>query len=109
MARNGMYSKVITDPFIASSTAQTEKFMLVEAVRTSIFIAGCSLQLRNSVIFLFLRHWSIRGWYVYSYQLALLRSSIPAQAPSDCGRPHQGRPTAFGKELPPTEARRNKN
>jgi hypothetical protein len=64
-----MYSKVIMDLFIASSTARTEKFMLAEAVRTSIFITGCSHQLRNSVIYLFLRRWSIRGWYVYSYQL----------------------------------------
>jgi hypothetical protein len=31
-----MYSKVIMDLFIASSTAQTEKFMLAEAVRTHI-------------------------------------------------------------------------
>ena len=69
MARNGMYSKVIMDLFIASSTAQMEKFMLVEAVRISLFTTGCSLQLRNSVIFLFLRHWSIRGWYVSPYQL----------------------------------------
>jgi len=62
MATNGMFSKVIMDLFIASSTAQTEKFMLAEA----------------------------------------------RMVPSDCGRPHQGRLTAFGKELLLTEARRNK-
>lgn len=52
----------------------------------------------------FLFHWSIRGRYVYSYQFDQPRPFIPAQVPSDCGRPHQGRLTAFGKELPPTEA-----
>jgi len=30
---------------------------------------------------------------------------VASQVPSDYGKPHQGRLTAFGKELPPTEAR----
>ena len=47
---------------------------------------------------------SIRGWYVVAYCVLRSCSLLPTQAPSDCGRPHQGRDTGFGK-VPPTEAR----
>lgn len=50
-----MYSKVTMDPFIASSTVQTEKFMLAEAVGTNIVHLVVHFWLICSAMFFLLR------------------------------------------------------
>jgi WD40 repeat protein len=64
--------------------------------------------LRHSVVFLFLRICLPEDGESLVINLISCAHPVPTQAPSDCGRPRQGRRTAFGKE-PPMEARRSTN